>query len=128
MSLARKFDAKDISPIHGSITPADVRENNNISAKIVSVDPAFRFSKVLRVWRLSPLGVELFSDDESMIPKGLPVDLELQVGFQTSVLSGLVVDDVVEHHGGRRILHVRLIPQIKERIESIERRKSNRWI
>jgi len=127
MSLARKFEEEIVSPIHGSITPVDVRENNNISAKIVSTDPNFRFSKVLQVWKLSPLGVELISDGEMIIRKGIPVDLELQVGFHTSVLSGLIVDNVVEQQG-RHILHIRLTPQIKERVESFERRKSNRWI
>ncbi|HMN67184.1 MAG TPA: GNAT family N-acyltransferase [Bdellovibrionales bacterium] len=127
MNSTRKFDDKDQSTIHGTIRPADVREHDSITAEVISVDPKIRFKKTMRVWRMSPLGVEILCNDADLLPKGLSVDIELKVGFQSTTLSGLVVDDVVQE-AGRHLLHIRLVPRIKERVESMERRKSARWI
>lgn len=127
MSLTRKFDQDPISPIHGPITPAEVREGDAITARVASADPQFKFDAKFRVWRMSPLGVELLSDGQSSLPKGLPVDLDLNIAMQKTTLSGLVVDDIVENNN-KHFVHIRLIPRQKERIESTERRNSNRWI
>ncbi|MCB0363470.1 MAG: GNAT family N-acetyltransferase, partial [Bdellovibrionales bacterium] len=59
--------------------------------------------------------------------KGTMIDLELHIGLQKTILSGLVVDDIVSD-SKISYLHIRLIPRVKPRIESIERRRSTRWI
>lgn len=126
MSL-RKFDDNFVNPIHGTITPAEVREGDLITAKLISIDTHFKYEKELRVWKMSPLGVELLCGDDASFPKGLQVDLELQIGTQKSYLSGLIVDDISESHT-KRFIHIRLTPKAAERVESIERRQATRWI
>lgn len=124
----RSFDESDnVSAIHGPIVPAEVREGDMISAKLTAVGGSTPFQKALKVWRMSPLGVELVDTESDPIPKGTSVDLELQVGSHRSVLNGLIVDEVVEK-SNRRFIHIRLVPRTKERVESIERRSSNRWM
>lgn len=115
------------SSIHGAAVPADVRDGEMISAKLTSNGGSVSIQKSLKVWKMSPLGVELIDSGPDAIPKGMSVDLELQVGSHRSILNGLVVDDVVETPN-KRFIHIRLVPRTRERVESIERRSSSRWI
>lgn len=127
MSFARKFDDDEPSLVHGSISPAEVRPGDHVSARLISIDPSFKYEREMRVWRISPLGVELLCENDKVLPKGLAIDLSLQIANQKTLLSGLIVDDVTESKN-QHFVHVRLVPRIKERIESIDRRTSNRWI
>jgi predicted GNAT family N-acyltransferase len=127
ITTKRVFENSSLNPVHGPITPAEVREGDLVSARLISVDPRLKFSGELRVWRISPLGVELLCKENQSLPKGLMVDLELQIGVQKTMLSGLVVEETSEDFG-KKLLHIRLTPKQKERVESIERRQSTRWI
>ncbi len=127
MTFIRKFEQEVVSEIHGPFIPAEIRDGDHISAKVISIDQKFKFESKLRVWRMSPLGIELVCNNDARLPKGLPVDVELQIALQKTMLSGLVVDDISESNK-QHFIHIRLVPAIKERIESIERRTSNRWI
>lgn len=127
MKQVRKFVEESLSSIHGPITPADVREGDLVFAKVLRLEDGLKRESVLRVWRISPLGVELLSTESGSFKKGMAIDLELKIGDQNTLLSGLIVDETTEANGNR-FLHIRLTPKIKERLESIERRQSTRWI
>ncbi|MFS4457840.1 N-acyl amino acid synthase FeeM domain-containing protein [Bdellovibrio sp. HCB2-146] len=127
MKQQKTFQEQQISAIHGGIVPADVRDGDQIYARLVCQNGPAPFNKEFRVWRMSPLGIELLVQDRTELPKGTPVDLELKIGMQKSTLNGLVVDDVVTENN-LHLLHIRLISKIAERVDGIERRESNRWI
>ncbi len=127
MGAARNFPAEMQSSIHQNIIPADVREGDVIRAKVRSLDPNHFFNDNLRVWRISPLGVELVLEDEKSLGKGILLEVEIQFGMQKTTLSGLVVDSVVVERG-KSIAHVRLVPKSQDRIDNLERRSSSRWI
>lgn len=127
MSAERRFPESTISSVHGTIVPAEVREGDGIHAKLIVNSGGIHLEKTLRVWKMSPLGIELMADGLDTLPKGIVVDLEVQIGFHKSVLSGLLVDDIIEENG-KRFLHIRLTPRTRERIESVERRTASRWI
>ncbi len=127
MTQQKSFENTTVSEIHGGIVPADVRQGDPIFARLISQNKDINFDKEFRVWRMSPLGIELLVDGTSPTPKGLTVDLELRVGNQKNLLSGLVVDDIVSENG-HHFLHIRLVSKTTERSEDIERRSSNRWM
>jgi predicted GNAT family N-acyltransferase len=126
-SAARVFQKEEQSSIHENIIPADVREGEVVKAKVKSLDPQYFFNERLRVWRISPLGVELVVENEQVLPKGIAIELEIQFGMQKTVLTGLIVDSIVSERD-KKIAHVRLIPKPVERIDGAERRVSSRWM
>jgi predicted GNAT family N-acyltransferase len=86
----------------------------------------------MRVWRISPLGIELIDDGSQggVLTKGEPVDLEVTVGGQRSYFEGLVVDLVREGDSTRQI-GIRLSKRIDSDAHDdrrSDRRKSRRWI
>lgn len=123
----RYFEIDSPNSIHQSIIPADVREGEVIRAKVKSIDPQCYFNDFLRVWRISPLGVELVIENENVLKRGVLIELEIQFGRQRTSLSGLIVDSVVSERG-KIIAHVRLVPMAAERIDSSDRRGSSRWL
>lgn len=123
----RKFLTGDNKSIHGAIVPAEVRDGDQIFARVITTGGGLNIDQPMRVWRMSPLGVELINESATEIPKGHPLDVEIKVGNQKSNLSGLVVDDLVSEEN-KRLLHIRLTPRMRERIESVDRRGSTRWI
>lgn len=127
MSQGKTFNESSISSIHGGIVPAEIRDGDPVFARLVSLagDPAF--NREFRVWRMSPLGVELLVEDAHSVPKGTSLDLELKVGTQKSILCGLVVDDLVSENNVH-LLHIRLISKPATRADNIERRNSDRWM
>lgn len=127
MSSPRKFNETSVSSIHGGIVPAEVRDGDPVFARLISLAGEPAFNREFRVWRMSPLGVELLVEDTTTIPKGTAVDLELKVGNQKSILCGLVVDDVITENK-IHLLHMRLISKHANRTDDIERRNSDRWM
>lgn len=127
MSTVRSFGDEDTSPVHGPFTPADVREGEAITARVVSLDPNVFLNSELRVWRMSPLGIELLTGKDDQLIKGMHISLELKMGYQKSTLSGLVVDRVLEEKD-QHVAHIRLVPSKESRTSDIERRDSDRWI
>ncbi len=114
--------------IHGTIVPTDVRQGEPVRALVKSRDPQIKFNKELRVWKLSPLGVELLIDGkDDILPKGMSIDLELTVGKQVLQFGGLVVDFVAEKLN-RNFIGVRLIRKEDRRTGGIERRTEARWL
>lgn len=127
MNHRKSTEEMQVSHIHGGIIPADIREGDQVFARLICQTAQGPFSKEFRVWRMSPLGVELVLDGETHLPKGTTVDLELKVGPQKSLLCGLVVDDV-QAENNRSLLHIRLVSKGPTRTDNIERRTSNRWM
>jgi Predicted acyltransferase len=121
----KKFNDNPVSSIHGGIIPADVRDGDQVFARVIS--PESSLNREFRVWRMSPLGVELMTDITNPLPKGSAVDIELKIGTQKSILNGLIVDDIVTE-GRNHLLHIRLVSKAAERSDNIERRSSNRWM
>jgi predicted GNAT family N-acyltransferase len=122
-----KFDL-DFSEIHQAVIPAEVREFDQVSARVRNRElPAGKYVSA-RVWRLSPLGVELICDpNDSTLTKSAKVDLELTIAGQTSHFEGLVVDLVRENAdialAGIRLSTPRAIGQLGH-----DKRRSPRWL
>ena len=111
--------------VHDKIFPADVRTSDAISAK-VRIRSSQREFESLRVWKISPLGIELVLPDFLELPKGSLVDLQLQVGPQNTYFEGLVVG-LVEKSGSLRIAGIRLSGTKQKKFGTTNRRKSTRW-
>ena len=116
----------DFSKIHKIIRPADVRENDRIEARIRLKDnkdyvPA-------RVWKMSPLGVELVQPDiDPPLRKGDPIDLELLIAGQRIQFEGLVVD-LAQENESISLAGVRFSKSPSIRDDSSDRRNSERWL
>lgn len=123
----RQFSTNTVSPIHGPFVPAEIREGEMIKAKVKSLDPEFFFHQEMRVWRISPLGIELVVGEGQHLKKGAHLALDIQIGFQKTSLDGLVVDELSEEDE-HTVLHIRLVPPKTEKSSLIERRTSNRWL
>ena len=126
MSSARKFiqESEFLDSLHGPFFPADVRQGQNVSAKL-SVENE-QFSHDLNVWRLSPLGVELLNDKDVEIHRGQKVSVTLNLGDQSSQFNGLIVDSI-QNISGREILGIRLVVDPIPFSGGAERRKRKRW-
>jgi predicted GNAT family N-acyltransferase len=70
--------------VHGAVLPADVRPGDPIAAQ-VSMPGGSERQLPTRVWRISPLGVELVRPRELPRPLlGTPLDLSLRIGASVS--------------------------------------------
>jgi hypothetical protein len=117
----------DFSDIHAIIDPADIRGHERILARIRKRGTEGPFEEI-RVWRLSPLGVELIADPKlGPFEKGDPIDLELIVSGQRTTFEGLVVDLVLSGEN-TKVLGVRLSKKIGSSIPGVDRRVGERWI
>ena len=75
--------------IHDAVQPADVRPGDPIAAQVRVPGAADRMLST-RVWRISPLGVELVQPRElSHLPVGTPLDLRLRIGTCVSDFQAL---------------------------------------
>jgi predicted GNAT family N-acyltransferase len=123
----RSNNGPNFSDIHGEIHPADIRAKERVLARIRPRKGDSAFESV-RVWRLSPLGIELVADSLDLhLEKGQPIDLELVVAGQRTVFEGLVVD-VVGNHDGIGFLGVRLSRKLVSAVPGVERRTGERWL
>jgi len=121
-----KFDI-DFSDIHASIFPTDIRDYDRVVARVRPRDTGEDFREV-RVWRMSPLGVELVcADDESILTKAKKIDLELTVGGQRTSFEGLVVD-VVKENKNITLAGIRLSDPKEATHSDKDKRRSKRWL
>ena len=119
----------DLDFIHGSIWPADVRQMDNIVGRIRRRGASSEYADI-RIWKLSPLGVELLDETAELIfRKGEEVDLQIVIFGERSSYEGLIVD-VVRDRGALHFFGVRLsVASEKEFDYQLqERRKSDRWL
>jgi predicted GNAT family N-acyltransferase len=121
-----KFDL-DFSKIHEIIRPADVRESDRIRARLRKRGPETSDYCDLRVWKMSPLGVELVQpESESLFRKGESIDLEITLSGQRMYFEGLVVD-LIQENEYIKLIGIRLSKRV-ERSDTDDRRKTPRWL
>jgi len=117
----------DFSGIHEKIDPADIRNHERVLARIRHRSSGGSFEEI-RVWRLSPLGVELVAD--SLVEdyaKGDSIDLEIILSGQRTLFEGLVVDLVLNNQGVS-VLGIRLSRKVESAVPGVDRRIGERWI
>lgn len=122
----RDFTEVDFREVHDIIFPADVRETDLISARVRRRGEV-EFSP-FRVWKLSPLGIELLSNGDDELVKGETVEMELTVGTQTSSFEGLVVGTSNTRSRSRTVIGIRFSAKRQEPTAGDDRRKGSRWI
>jgi len=127
MSIASrdKFDL-DFSLIHEKVFPVDVRDHDRVVARVRRRGSVGEFV-TMRVWKLSPLGVELVNTEQFRLAKSDKIDLELIVGGQRSDFEGLVVD-LVRQNDRIDLAGIRLSEPTRTHPSEHDQRKSVRWI
>lgn len=121
-----RFDI-DFSDIHSSVFPTDVREFDRVIARVRRRNEGEEFRDV-RVWKLSPLGVELITKGlEEVLQKSEKIDLELIIAGQRTTFEGLVVD-VVKENADIRLAGVRLSTPKQPATSDEDQRRSKRWL
>jgi predicted GNAT family N-acyltransferase len=126
-ALSRRDDYDPaLQSVHGNIYPEDIRPPDRVVARLRLRGRSDELENV-RVWRLSPLGVELLVEEPHPYYKATPIDLELVIAGQRSAFEGLVVD-VVSQTAGNSILGIRLVKKATVRGYSENRRVSDRWL
>jgi predicted GNAT family N-acyltransferase len=128
-ALATRY--KQFAPdpeLHGTYYPTDVYPGEAISATVRSITAGVEIIESARVWRISPLGLELILDTEpSALQVGNLVDIDLRLGATVTQLAGLAIVKT-NNELGNRILGVRLIDRSPERFDGADRRGKPRWI
>jgi predicted GNAT family N-acyltransferase len=114
-------------PIHGAISPADVRPGDPVSAHVRVASRADELAA--QVWRLSPLGVELVrSPALASVAPGDVLDVTLRVGASTTTFAALRVA-ALRSDRGREILAVRWSePAAKTEPSPDEKRGASRFL
>jgi predicted GNAT family N-acyltransferase len=115
-------------PIHGTVTPADVRPGDPISARVRTAG-ATDEGAAAPVWRISPLGVELVRTAPlGAVSAGDAVDVTLRVGTSVSSFSGLRVA-AIRSDRGRELVALRWASSggADEGANRGERRDAARW-
>lgn len=126
MTGRNKFDL-DFTEIHDVIFPGEVRDTHRMIARVRLRSLEQQEFVSLKVWRLSPLGVELvYPDSEHVFESGNQIDLEIQIAGQRVLFEGLVVG-VIKHNQNIRLIGIRLSKRL-ERTALEERRESSRWL
>lgn len=126
--LPRDLKDSDFGQIHSEVRPTDIRSNDRILARIRRRSSENLDYAQARVWRLSPLGIELLQPDgETRFSQGDPVDLEIVLAGQRATFQGLVVD-LVENNQGQEIVGIRLSRRDPVDTSSSNRRKAVRWL
>jgi hypothetical protein len=121
-----RTDPPTFEAIHASIFPADVRVNDRILARVRKRDEDAYVD--VRVWRLSPLGVEIVDPDPELgLERGVPIDLELVIAGQRTAFEGLVVD-LVADTSRLKLIGIRFSRQTEAHEVGVERRRSKRWL
>src|SRR5512145_2519428 len=93
-------------PIHGAVSPADVRPGDPITARVrVAGGPSSEGAAP--VWRISPLGVELVRTAPlATVSLGDAVDVRVRVGTSESRFTGLRVA-AIRSDRGRELVALR---------------------
>ena len=120
-----RFDL-DFSDIHESVFPADVRAQDRIVARIKKREDDSSF-QAIKVWKVSPLGIELVDDPDQSYRRGDKVDLEIIIGGQRTYFEGLVVDLIIEAET-IKLIGIRLSNKRRNIESDGEKRRSVRWL
>lgn len=121
-----RFDI-DFSDIHESVFPTDIRDFDRVIARVRLRDTTDDFQEV-RVWRMSPLGIELVcAESQEILKKSNKIDLELTIGGQRTSFEGLVVD-VVKENDSISLAGIRLSDPKDATSSDKDKRRSKRWL
>src|SRR5689334_6234895 len=116
-NIQKKFEQSN--EFHGPISPADIRIGDPVTAECKVVENNLDFKA--RVWRLSPLGVEIIKPSDVTLARGTVIDLILKIGTQTTDHRGLVVDTVLKEKGND-IVPLRLVMPTSTARLNVDRR------
>jgi len=122
----RDFEDLNFKEVHDIIFPADVRENDLVRAKVRLSDQEGE-AQTVRIWKMSPLGIELLVPKPSKFDQGRLLDIELKIGKQMTILQGTVVEAGEEVRGSELVV-IRLNAPTRSTPPAEERRTSSRWI
>jgi len=122
----RPSEPIDFQALHEAIFPADVREGEGLKAKLKLLGTQESQYQETRVWRISPVGVELILEKNHPYSKGEQVDLTLIVGGQRSRLQGSIVECSTEFNEDSIRMGIKLYPANESR-HGQERRQEIRW-
>lgn len=118
----------DADGIHGYANASDVRETDNVFARVREKGTKNDYAQI-RVWRLSPLGVELVQSltTEAIFSKGKSIDLQIVVEGHRSEISGTVVSVTETKHGA--ICGVRFLSErAQDEGTDEDNRTAMRWL
>ena len=112
--------------LHEGVVPQDVRETDVVYSRIRHRDSERDFQPV-RVWRLSPLGIELFIPSDEIWRTGDAVELRIVVEGRRAEFDGVIVWISEEESPGK--MGVRFLLSNRESFrQDRDDRKSPRWI
>jgi hypothetical protein len=128
-ALAARYNQFAPDPeLHGSYYPTDIYPGEAISATIRAHEGLELLAKDLRVWRLSPLGLEIVLDLTKLeLSIGQLVDIDLQIGPSATTLSGLAIVKCANELG-RTVVGIRLVDLNLGTFDGVDRRQRPRWI
>lgn len=109
--------------IHGPFDPEEIRIGEVIKAKLTSQGESFK----VRVFKFSPLGIELLLEDEKKLNKGDSVEVEVKIGDQISSFEGLVVDALYTFKN-KLVVGVRFYLSQAQNLTIGDKRIAKRWI
>lgn len=119
-------DPIDFQRLHEAVFPADVREGEGLKARFKLANSDNGKYEEARIWRISPVGVELVVQKNHEFSKGELIDLILVVGGQRSNFQGSVVECSAEFDENNVRMGIRLSP-IEDKRDGRERRQESRW-
>ena len=114
--------------LHGTYYPADVYPGEAFSATIRAIVNGDNIAESARVWRISPLGLEIIVDSEkTQLVLGQLVDVDLQMGASLASLHGLTIAKE-RNELGNSVFGIRLLDRVSEPFDGADRRQDPRWI
>ena len=114
-------------PVHDRAIPQDVRETDVVFARVRPRASQHDFEPT-RVWRLSPLGIELLVSESSTLSESDPVELQIVVEGRRASFDGVVV---WRSEDAERLIGVRFLISAslhEHRLGARDERASMRWI
>jgi N-acyl-L-homoserine lactone synthetase len=113
--------------IHTPFWPIDVRRNDLVEAELCRIEGSDTDPFPIRVWRLSPLGVELLKEPgQEELHEGERVNLALRLGTQESRFHGVVIRTIHEVDGVK-LIGVRWVEE-PTAYTGDDRRVFRRWL
>jgi len=128
-------EEKQIKLVHSPVNPDSIFRDSRITSKITIYEGNKRVELNAKVWRLSPLGIEIsIGDNEgesrNLFSQGDTVDLSLWLGKEKCEFKGVVIKSVFNSKNNN-IIGIRWYDAGEKRKHGegyIENRRSPRWL
>lgn len=127
MTRLRSNSDTSYPEVHDSIFPADIRDSDLVRAEI-ELPNSEQSTYQARVWKLSPLGLEVLTDGSTGHKKGHAITFTLQLGNQRSSFGGTVVELSDHQATGMKLLGVRIHTKKESTARNENRRFAERWL